>query len=123
MNVDTRIPLAIPFADALAAEGGTFEEPWQAEAFALAVGLHAAGVFSWPEWSQTLAEEIAELAERDSEDYFGCWLNALETLLTEKGVATRSELTEVAAAWREAYRTTPHGHPVRLDARAVEPAP
>ena len=88
-----------------------------------AVGLHAAGVFSWPEWSQTLAEEIAELAERDSEDYFGCWLNALETLLTEKGVATRSELTEVAAAWREAYRTTPHGHPVRLDARAVEPAP
>ena len=107
----------------LAADGGTFEEPWQAEAFALTVGLHAAGVFSWPEWSQTLAEEIARLAERGREDYFGCWLNALETLLTEKGVATRPELTEVAAAWREAYRRTPHGQPVRLDARAAKPAP
>ena len=115
--------MAGPFADALADDGGTFEEPWQAEAFALAVGLHAAGVFSWPEWSQTLAEEIARLAERRSEDYFGCWLNALETLLTEKGVATRSELTGLAAAWGEAYRTTPHGQPVRLDSRAAKAAP
>lgn len=121
--MDTPVPLAAPFADALAAARGAFEEPWQAEAFALTVGLHAAGVFSWPEWSQTLAEEIAELAERGTEDYFGCWLNALETLLTEKGAATRSELTELAAAWRQAYRTTPHGQPVRLDARTAEPAP
>ena len=123
MSVDTAVPVPAPFADALAADGRTFEEPWQAEAFALTVGLHAAGVFSWPEWSQTLAVEIARLAERGREDYFGCWLNALETLLTEKGVATRSELTEVAAAWREAYRRTPHGQPVRLDARAAKPAP
>ena len=123
MSVDTAVPVPAPFADALAADRGTFEEPWQAEAFALTVGLHAAGVFSWPEWSQTLAEEIARLAQRGTEDYFGCWLNALETLLTEKSVATRSELTELAAAWREAYRTTPHGQPVRLDARAAERAP
>ena len=123
MSADTPVPMAGPFGEGLAADGGTFEEPWQAEAFALAVGLHAAGVFSWPEWSQTLAEEIARLAERGREDYFGCWLSALEALLTEKGVATRSELTEVAAAWREAYRRTPHGQPVRLDARAARPAP
>ena len=123
MSVDSAVPVPAPFADALAADGGTFEEPWQAEAFALTVGLHAAGVFSWPEWSQTLAVEIARLAERGREDYFGCWLNALETLLTEKGVATRSDLTELAVAWREAYRSTPHGQPVRLDARAAKPAP
>ena len=123
MSVDAAVPLAAPFADVLAADGGTFEEPWQAQAFALTVGLHAAGVFTWPEWSQTLAEEIAQLGQRGTEDYFGCWLNALETLLTEKGVATRSELTVLASAWREAYRTTPHGQPVRLDARAAEPAP
>ena len=123
MSVDSAVPVPAPFADALAADGGTFEEPWQAEAFALTVGLHAAGVFSWPEWSQTLAVEIARLAERGREDYFGCWLNALETLLTEKGVATRSELTGLAAAWGEAYRTTPHGQPVRLDSRAAKAAP
>ncbi len=123
MSVDTPVPLAAPFADALAAaDSGAFEEPWQAEAFALTVGLHAGGVFSWPEWSQTLAREIAQLAERGTEDYFTCWLNALETLLTEKGVATRSELSELAAAWREAYRNTPHGQPVRLDRAATEPA-
>ena len=121
--MDTAVPVAGPFGDGLATDRRAFEEPWQAEAFALTVGLHAAGVFSWPEWSETLAEEIAQLAQRGTEDYFGCWLNALETLLTEKGVATRSELTELAAAWSEAYRTTPHGQPVRLDARAAEPAP
>ena len=123
MSVDTAVPLAAPCAEAVAAaDRGTFEEPWQAEAFALTVGLHAAGVFSWPEWSRTLAEEIAQLAQRGTEDYFGCWLNALETLLTEKGVATRSELSELAADWREAYRNTPHGQPVRLDQAATEPA-
>ena len=123
MSANTPVPMAGPFADALAADGGNFEEPWQAEAFALTVGLHAAGVFSWPEWSRTLAVEIARLAERGREDYFGCWLNALETLLTEKGVATHSELTGLAAAWGEAYRRTPHGQPVRLDARAAKPGP
>ena len=123
MSGDTAVPLAGPFAEALAAaDNGAFEEPWQAEAFALTVGLHAGGVFSWPEWSQTLAREIAECAERGTEDYFGCWLNALESLLTEKGVATRSELSELSAAWREAYRTTAHGQPVRLDRAATEPA-
>ena len=70
MSADTPVPMAGPFADALAADGGTFEQPWQAEAFALTVGLHAAGVFSWPEWSQTLAVEIARLAERGQRRLF-----------------------------------------------------
>ena len=32
-----------------------FNEPWQAQAFAMAVTLHEAGYFSWSEWSDRLA--------------------------------------------------------------------
>ena len=92
----------------------TFDEPWQAEAFALAVQLHDQGLFSWPEWSQTLGEEIAKLAGRGEENYFLCWLNAVERLVEGKAVASKAELAGIADAWREAYRTTPHGKPVRL---------
>ena len=35
-----------------------FREPWQAQAFAMAVDLHARGYFTWTEWSATLADEI-----------------------------------------------------------------
>ncbi|MYE13562.1 MAG: nitrile hydratase accessory protein [Gammaproteobacteria bacterium] len=91
-----------------------FDEPWQAEAFALAVELHRKGVFSWTEWSAALGSEIARSAERGEDDYFGCWLNAVEALVTRKGVASTEQLTSLAGAWREAYATTPHGQPVRL---------
>ena len=101
-----------PFAEALVSDGRTFDEPWQAEAFALAVELHAAGVFSWQEWSRTLGAEIAACNERGEEDYFLCWLNALEGLLAAKGIASPEELRGLATAWGEAYRTTPHGRPV-----------
>ncbi len=101
-----------PFAAALASDGRTFDEPWQAEAFALAVQLHAAGVFSWQEWSRALGAEMAALNERGEEDYFLCWLNALEGLLTAKGIASPEELQGLATAWGEAYRATPHGLPV-----------
>src|SRR5215471_5568922 len=37
-----------------------FAEPWQAHAFALAVKLSERGLFTWAEWSATLAEELAK---------------------------------------------------------------
>ena len=39
-------------------DGPVFAEPWQARAFALAVELREAGVFSWSQWSARLGEEI-----------------------------------------------------------------
>ena len=107
-------PGAGPFEQALACDQRDFDEPWQAEAFALAVQLHHQGLFSWPEWSETLAAEIAKLAGRGEENYFLCWLNALEGLVERKAVTSRSELAFVADAWRKAYRNTPHGKPVHL---------
>ncbi|MCY4564798.1 MAG: nitrile hydratase accessory protein [Gammaproteobacteria bacterium] len=102
------------FEEAMATGQRTFDEPWQAEAFALAVQLHEQGLFSWSEWSETLGEEIAKLAERGHENYFLCWLNAVERLVESKAVASSAELAGIADAWREAYRNTPHGKPVHL---------
>ena len=102
---------ANPFDAAIQAGEQTFHEPWQAEAFALAVQLHENGVFSWAEWSAALGSEIAQRGEAD---YFTCWLNAIETLVDRKGVASRKQLADAAAAWREAYARTPHGQPVHL---------
>jgi cobaltochelatase CobN len=98
--------------------GPVFAEPWQAQAFALAVGLSAKGHFTWKEWAAALASELAEAAERgeadDGTDYYDHWLAALEKLVTSKGLADVAALFERKEAWADAYRHTPHGKPVAL---------
>jgi nitrile hydratase accessory protein len=95
-----------------------FREPWQAQAFALAVSLIEAGHFSWEEWSNTLGDEISHAARRgiaeDGTGYYELWLNALERLVDGNGMASAAKLTELKQAWRNAYASTPHGHPVTL---------
>lgn len=95
----------------LNAPDAPFAEPWQAQAFALAVELHRQGAFTWPEWSATLG---ARIAARDDDNYYEHWLAALETILADKGLADRATLATLKAAWARAYRVTPHGKPVTL---------
>ena len=40
------------------ADGPVFREPWEAQAFAMALALHQRGVFTWPQWAATLSDEI-----------------------------------------------------------------
>jgi len=40
------------------AQGPVFREPWQAQAFAMTLALHAKGVFAWGEWATMLGETI-----------------------------------------------------------------
>lgn len=98
--------------------GPVFEEPWQAQAFALAVRLSEMGYFTWKEWADALAAELAEAAERgeadDGSEYYIHWLAALEKLVTDKGLADDASLYERKEAWADAYRHTPHGKPVEL---------
>lgn len=109
------------------AEGPPFEEPWQGEAFALVVSLRRAGHIGVREWTEALAREVA--ADRESgaaRSYHRQWLAALEALLAGKGLVGEAEREARAEAWREAYRTTPHGRAVELAggrARAARPAP
>ena len=98
--------------------GPVFAEPWQAQAFALAVKLSEQGHFTWKEWAATLARELKAAADRgepdDGSHYYEHWLAALERLVTGRGLASSSELLQRKDDWADAYRHTPHGKPVQL---------
>ncbi|MGB2665150.1 MAG: nitrile hydratase accessory protein [Candidatus Acidiferrum sp.] len=99
-------------------EGPVFAEPWQAQAFALAVKLSEQGHFTWKEWATALAEELKSAAGRgepdDGSHYYEHWLAALERLVSAKGLSDPAALLARKEAWAEAYRHTPHGKPVEL---------
>lgn len=91
-----------------------FEEPWQAQAFALAVQLNAKGAFTWAEWAETLGRELAAAPLDDGARYYHHWVSALERISAERNLADFSALKARKAAWVDAYRRTPHGQPVEL---------
>ncbi|MBA4177603.1 MAG: nitrile hydratase accessory protein [Leptothrix sp. (in: Bacteria)] len=95
-----------------------FAEPWQAHAFALAVSLHRQGLFTWTEWAQALAAQIAAAqaaGDADTGDtYYRHWLAALERLVAEKGASSEAELESHRQAWDHAADRTPHGQPIEL---------
>ena len=93
-----------------------FAEPWQAQAFALAVALNERGLFTWSEWADELSRQVARPgAAQDGGDYYQHWLAALEALLTRKGVADAGLVDSVSASWQRAAHATPHGQPIRLE--------
>jgi len=49
-------------------DGPVFNEPWEAQAFALAVRLSEAGCFTWAEWAMTLSQEIKAAQTRGDPD-------------------------------------------------------
>ena len=103
------------------AEGPVFREPWQAQAFAMALALHGRGLFTWPEWAALMTEEIRRAqAEGDpdtGETYYLHWLATLERIVAAKGVATEATLARYRDAWDHAADRTPHGAPIALEPR------
>lgn len=95
-----------------------FEAPWHGQVFALTVYLHGAGHFTWPQWAEafgaTLARHRVDRALNGGEDYFQAWLETLEGILAEKGLAGAEAVNAIRDAWEAAYLNTPHGDPVRL---------
>jgi len=103
-------------------EGGpVFAEPWQAQAFAIAVQLSAGGHFTWTEWTTALGEQLQAAVRRGEPDdgtrYFEHWIAALEHLVADKKLTDLTALSERKEAWADAYRHTPHGQPVELGAK------
>ena len=100
------------------AEGPVFREPWEAEAFALALSLHERGLFTWKEWALTLGEEIKKaqgLGDPDTGDtYYHHWLATLERIVAAKGLADARLLARTKQAWERACERTPHGVPIEL---------
>ena len=92
-----------------------FDEPWQAQAFAMTVALSERGLFSWSEWTQTLGAELARRPDAaGNEGYFLAWLAALESLIVARGLAGPDDLPALARAWLAAADATPHGTPIVL---------
>jgi nitrile hydratase accessory protein len=86
-----------------------FREPWEAQAFALAVGLSDKGVFEWREFSMALGAKIkAAEAQGRTERYYALWLAALENLLASKRIVSAVVVDAREAAMREASAAQTH---------------
>ncbi len=103
------------------AEGPVFREPWEAQAFGMTLVLYERGHFTWREWTERLAGEIAAARERGERDdgsrYYLHWLAALEKLVADKGLVLTPELLTRKREWDVAARSTPHGRPIELPGR------
>ena len=89
-----------------------FAEPWESRAFAMAVALCEAGVFTWREFQAAL---IARIARHDDTStpwcYYGQWLSALEDVLAVSGAVRDHDSTARASAL--AQRPAGHDHAQR----------
>jgi nitrile hydratase accessory protein len=100
------------------ADGPVFREPWEAQAFALALALNERGVFSWKEWAAALGDEIKKAQAAGDPDtgetYYRHWLATLERVVAAKGLADPRMLAHTRDAWQRACARTPHGIPIEL---------
>ena len=108
------------------ADGPVFREPWEAQAFAMALALHAHGLFTWNEWAASLADEIRRAQAAGDPDcgetYYRHWLATLEKLVAAKGVASSETLHRYRDAWDHAADRTPHGSPIVLQPADFAPS-
>ena len=90
-----------------------FEEPWQAQLFALTLAMNEAGHFSWPEWATVFGPRVQKAS---AERYWSIWAEALVVLLEKQGVATKEGVEALREKWQIAAEHTPHGEPIVLSA-------
>ena len=95
-----------------------FREPWEAQAFGIALALYERGLFTWDEWAQALSTQILAAQAQGDPDlgntYYRHWLAAIEALVSVKGVSSPEELDRYQQAWHHAADRVPHGQPVEL---------
>lgn len=102
---------AVDDAVGLEEAAATFEAPWQARAFGVAVALHDDDDRDWSAFQEQFVERIGdadpEAMQAEVEGaYYERWLASLEALLREEGLASEAELdrrtAEFAAGERDA---------------------
>ena len=96
----------------LGEDGPVFSEPWEANAFALVVGLHQKGAFEWNEWADVLSKTIH--ADDVNTPYYELWLKALEVIVSQKEILGEREISTREKDWEKALIATPHGQPIEL---------
>ncbi|MCT8159271.1 nitrile hydratase accessory protein [Pseudoruegeria sp. SHC-113] len=104
--------------DPLAPPVAAFDEPWQAQALALADAMVQAGHFSTSDWAEALGASLKEAEAAGAPDtldtYYTAVLTALEHLAEAKAGIDAGARKARRAGWEKAYRRTPHGQPVIL---------
>src|SRR5258706_4154830 len=90
---------ALPRDDA----GPVFKAPWEAQAFAMTLSLHARGAFTWSEWAGALAAELAAAAAHGAPDdgshYYEHWLAALDKVVAATKSFRSSGLDRRVVEW------------------------
>jgi nitrile hydratase accessory protein len=89
-----------------------FAEPWESRAFAMAVALSEAGVFSWPHFQAALISRISRWQTTALEGspwrYYDHWLGALEDVVSG---CIALDATDIAARAKTlAQRPAGHDH-------------
>ena len=118
MNSDYNLPFTNKTEDQI-----VFQNPWHSQLFAITVQMSEKGNFSWKEFVDVFGESL--LKQRSltnkldgSNDYFSCWLNALEEILIIKKIINQKTLMILKEDWTQAYLSTPHGKPVNIKNRS-----
>jgi nitrile hydratase accessory protein len=106
------------------ADAPTFDAPWQARAFALAVALTDEDDLPWDEFQRRLVEEVdadRETGEDADDVYYRQWLAALERLMVERDLLDPGELTDRIGEFEGGDRSAhefvdgdPHAHACNL---------
>ncbi len=99
-------------------EGPVFREPWEAQAFAMALALHERGLFTWPEWAATLADEIkraqAPAIPTPARPITGTGSTRSNASSPRRASPDPATLARYRDAWDHAADRTPHGEPIEL---------
>ena len=76
-----------------------FEEFWHAHVFAVTVHLNECGYFTWQDWVANFAVVFNARGLKHSQngvnDYFVAWLDALESFLSQNGIADLGDLSNL----------------------------
>ena len=113
-SADLSLSKGLPVED----DSPVFREPWEAQAFGMALALYERGLFTWDEWAQALSAQILAAQAQGDPDlgntYYRHWLAAIEALVSVKGVSSPEELGRYQQAWHHAADRVPHGQPIEL---------
>ena len=113
-SADLSLLKGLPVED----DSPVFREPWEAQAFGMALALYERGLFTWDEWAQALSEQILAAQAQGDPDlgntYYRHWLAAIEALVSVKGVISPEELGRYQQAWHHAADRVRHGQPIEL---------
>ena len=113
-DVGVDLPIGGPAAAPRSNGELVFAEPWESRVFGVALSLHQAGLFEWPDFQARLIAAIErDEASRDPDtpySYYRCWLQALENLLHDIGVVGPEQLEERLAEHRARPADHDHDH-------------